>query len=60
NYNVYFYYLLNGQAPAINDSSNDAAVWNSFSIGWILAVVGIAVSGTAAIIFVLKKAKLAS
>ena len=60
NYNVYFYYFLNGQAPAINNSSNEPAVWNSFSIEWVLAVVGIAVGGTAAIIFVLKKAKLVS
>jgi hypothetical protein len=63
NYNVYFYYFLNDQALDINDFSNSlmrepAAYWFGLPLGWVLATAGIAVAGTAAIIFVLKKAKL--
>jgi hypothetical protein len=67
NYNVYFYYFLNDEAPDINDFSNSfmndrerAAYWFGLPLGWVLATVGIAVVGTTAIIFVLKKAKLAN
>lgn len=64
NYNVYFYYFLNDQAPDINDSSGGfrepGAYRFGFPLGWVLATAGIAVAGTAAIIFVLKKAKLAN
>jgi hypothetical protein len=67
NYNVYFYYFLNDEAPDINDFSNSvmndrerAAYWFGLPLGWVLATAGVAVAGTAAIIFVLKKAKLAN
>jgi hypothetical protein len=65
NYNVYFYYFLNDQAPDIYGFSdgliNDrepATYWYGFPIGWVLATAGIAVAGTAAIIIVLRKAKI--
>ena len=67
NYNVYFYYFLDDQAPDINGSGGSggfiretSVYWPGFPLGWVLAIVGIAVAGTAAIIFVLKKAKLAN
>jgi hypothetical protein len=63
NNNVYFYYFLNDQAPDINDYSysllnNREPRVHGFPLGWVLATVGIAVAGTAAIVFVLKKAKI--
>ncbi len=64
NYNVYFYYFLNDQAPEINGSGafirETAPYWSGLPLGWVLATVGIAIAGTAAIIFVLKKVRLAN
>jgi hypothetical protein len=62
NYNVYFYYFLNDQAPDINDGllNNREPGVLGFPLVWVLATAGIAVAGTAAIIFVLRKAKLTS
>lgn len=65
NYNVYFYYFVNDQAPDIYgffdgkmNNMEPTVYWYGFPQSWFLAAVGIAVAGTAAIIFVFKKAKL--
>ncbi len=61
NYNVYFYYYLNDQAPEINNAGRiiaDDSASLSYSATWLIATIGIAVSGTAAILFVFKKLRL--
>ncbi|HEX2013950.1 MAG TPA: hypothetical protein VLA68_01860 [Nitrososphaera sp.] len=61
NYNVYFYYYLYDQAPEINNAGSiiaDDSASLTYSATWLIATIGLAVSGTAAILFVFKKLRL--
>jgi hypothetical protein len=61
NYNVYYYYHLNGQAPSVGliPTSDENAVsthWETSALGWA-AVIGAALATTAVIAIVFGKAR---
>lgn len=61
NFNVYYYYYLNGQAPSINDPKATSSLtvntgWETGPIGWVTVIaLGAAVSGAA--IFMFRKSR---
>jgi hypothetical protein len=62
NYNVYYYYFLNGQAPPLNSEAagKDPTIvstrWEITPVGWAI-VAGVGLSSVAAIVAIFRKAR---
>jgi hypothetical protein len=58
NYNVYYYYRLNGQAPdAFAYPTNNMPIYEYASPVWVAAIAGIGIAGAAAALYVFRKAR---